>query len=114
MPGAEGLSTRGGLVDLTGSQAIHPVSLPCSHRPRPDLPSLAKTERAMLPPHPTRRRLRRKHDVEAQSHGFDTYYLRFGRRVAAEPARLASGWLLAFTGRESNPLDRTERFRTIF
>jgi len=42
-----------------------------------------------------------------------TYYLRFGRRVAAEPARLASGWLLAFTGRESNPLDRTERFRTI-
>ena len=25
-------------------------------------------------------------------------------------ARLASGWWLAFTGRESNPLDSTEKF----
>ena len=55
-----------------------------------------------------------QHDVEAQSHGFDTHYLRFGRRVATEPARLASGRSLAFTGRESNPLDRNERFRTVF
>lgn len=55
-----------------------------------------------------------QHDVGAQSHGFDTHYLRFGRRVATEPARLASGRSLAFTGRESNPLDRAERFRTVF
>ncbi len=55
-----------------------------------------------------------QHDVEAQSHGFGTGYLRFAQRVTALPARLASGRSLAFPGRESNPLDRDERFRTVF
>ena len=66
----------------------------------------------MLPPHPTQRRLWRAHDVEAQSHSFSTHCLRFTRRVAETHARLVSGRLLTFTGRESNLLDHRQGFRS--
>ncbi len=51
-----------------------------------------------------------QHDVEAQFHGFSTHCLRFTLRVATAHARLVSGWLLASTGRESNPLDHGQGF----
>jgi hypothetical protein len=44
------------------------------------------------------------------SRGFSTCCLRFKNGVATTPARLASGWPAAFTGRESNPLGRDEGF----
>ena len=46
-------------------------------------------------------------------HGFSAHCLRFKSDVAVTHARLVSGWLLAFTGREPNPLDRYERFQTV-
>ena len=49
-------------------------------------------------------------DFEAQSHGFNTRCLRFALSVTREHARLACGWGLAFTARESNPLDYDNRF----
>jgi hypothetical protein len=55
-----------------------------------------------------------QHDFEVQSHGFGTCCLRFKTHVTECPARLASGWSLAFTGRELNPRDRAERFPTFY
>ena len=49
--------------------------------------------------------------ISGLTQGFGTYYLGFTSTVAAAHTRLASGWL-AFTGRESNPLDRNERFQS--
>jgi hypothetical protein len=45
-------------------------------------------------------------DIEARSQGISTRCLRFKTYVAARHARLAPGWLLAFTVGELNPLDR--------
>src|SRR5664279_1766259 len=46
--------------------------------------------------------------------GFDICCLRFTSGVTATHARLASGWrAAAFAGRESNPLERYERFQVI-
>src|SRR4051812_46675163 len=79
--------------DLTGSQAIHPVPLPCS-----------KTPAESVVPHqsgPTDAAPRAQHDEGFSGHmisrlpqGFSTRCLRFARDVAAARARLASGWLV--------------------
>jgi hypothetical protein len=52
-----------------------------------------------------------EHDFGTQCHGFNTRCLRFTKHVTVPNARLASGWWLASTGRESNPLDFNERFQ---
>ena len=55
---------RGCRRDLSGSQVTHPVPLPCSKTPAEPV-GLTMTAVPVLPPHPTRRRLRRFHDFEA-------------------------------------------------
>jgi hypothetical protein len=49
-------------------------------------------------------------NFEAQSRGFSIRCLRFAQHVTTLCARLSSGWRLAFTGWESNPLDSIEKF----
>ncbi len=66
----------------------------------------------MLPPVPTLRRLQRHHDFGANPRLrclLPTLHERRCRRPCKARFRLAG---CAFTGRESNPLDRFERFRT--
>src|SRR3954464_15349052 len=71
-------------------------SIPClcpAPRPRPNQWSLTEAVPPMLPPHPTRRRLQRSHDLEAATglqHPLPTLRTRSCRRRA----RLASGWLV--------------------
>lgn len=79
--------------------------------PGPVLAPRVRTVRSMLSLPPTRQRPEQSYDFEAQSHGFTTRCLRFARPVARSHARLASGRSLAFSGGESNPLDRGERFQ---
>jgi hypothetical protein len=81
--------------------------------PRLSRSRLTLAASVILPPRPTERRPQQSYDVEVQSHGFGTRCLRFTHRVATLRARLASGWWLAATGRESNPLDSAEGFRSL-
>jgi hypothetical protein len=46
--------------------------------------------------------------------GFNTCCLRFTRAVASPHAKLASGWLAAFAGGESNPVRRCEGFPSVY
>ena len=102
-------------VDVNGTSQVSRRSIPClcpALRPRPNRRSLASlTVSSMLPPRFPRRRLQRLMNFGAQSRGFGTCCLRFTSDVATTHAKLASGWLAAFTGRASNPLDRYKRFQ---
>ncbi len=74
---------------------------------------LAKSSRPMLPPDPTRRRLRRLHDFEAATglqRPLSTLHERRCRRPCKTRFRLAGS---AFAGRVSNPPGRFERFQVI-
>ena len=53
-------------------------------------------------------------EISGLPRGFSTCCLRFTNGVATIHAKLASGWRLAFTGRELNPLDRYKRFLITF
>jgi hypothetical protein len=80
-------------------------------RPRPNRSRLAMSSRSMLPPDPTRRRLRRFHDFEAATglqRPLSTLHERRCRRPCKTRFRLAGS---AFAGRASNPLGRFERFQ---
>ena len=80
-------------------------------RPRPNRSRLAMSSRSMLPPDPTRRRLRRFHDFEAATglqRPLSTLHERRCRRPCKTCFRLAGS---AFAGRASNPLGRFERFQ---
>ena len=80
-------------------------------RPRPNWSRLAMSSRSMLPPDPTRRRLRRFHDFEAATglqRPLSTLHERRCRRPCKTRFRLAGS---AFAGRASNPLGRFERFQ---
>ena len=69
------------------------------------------SSRSMLPPDPTRRRLRRFHDFEAATglqRPLSTLHERRCRRPCKTCFRLAGS---AFAGRASNPLGRFERFQ---
>lgn len=82
-------------------------------RPRPNRAILALTARPMLPPDPTRRRLRRLHDFEAATglqRPLSTLHERRCRRPCKTRFRLAGS---AFAVRASNPLGRIERFQVI-
>jgi hypothetical protein len=52
--------------DLSGSQVTHPAPLPCSETPAESV-ILAMADFLILPPDPTRRRLQRLHDFEANT-----------------------------------------------
>ena len=80
-------------------------------RPRPNLSRLAISSRPMLPPDPTRRRLRRLHDFEAATglqRPLSTLQERRCRRPCKTRFRPAGS---AFAVRASNPLGRFERFQ---
>jgi Transposase IS66 family/IS66 C-terminal element len=80
-------------------------------RPRPNRSRLAMSSRSMLPPDPTRRRLRRFHDFEAATglqRPLSTLHERRCRRPCKTRFRLAGS---AFAGRASNPPGRFERFQ---
>src|SRR5262245_41991544 len=102
-------------VDVNGTSQVPRRSILClcpALRPRPNRRSLASlTVSSMLPPRFPRQELQRLMNFGALSRGFGTCCLRFKTGVATTPARLASAGWLAFTGRESNPLDRYKRFQ---
>ena len=81
-------------------------------RPRPYWSRLAMSSRSMLPPDPTRRRLRRFHDFEAAT-GLQRPLSTLQRTPLPPPgARLASGWRAPpWPGGRLNPLGRFERFQ---
>lgn len=65
----------------------------------------------MLPPHPTKRRLQRAHDIETNftASASAVYASRTASPLPMQDS-LPAGWL-AFAGREFNPLDQIERFQ---
>ena len=106
-------SARGHARDLSGFLAFPPIPLPGSQTPA-----------GPAGPRPLRpcRCCPRDHHAEGSSEhiisrltpGFGIRCLRFTSGVAVTHARLASGWrAAAFAGRESNPLERVERFQVI-
>jgi hypothetical protein len=102
--------SRGYKRDLSGSQATHPAPLPCSETPAESV-ILALPDFPMLPPVPTRRRLQRAHDFEANTrlrYPLSTLHERRCRHPCKTRFRLAGS---AFAGRASNPLGHKERFQ---
>ena len=96
--------------DLSGSQATRPVPLPCSETPAESV-ILALPDFPMLPPVPTRRRLQRAHDFEANTrlrYPLSTLHEQRCRHPCKTRFRLAGS---AFAGRASNPLGHKERFQ---
>lgn len=92
-PGS-GEPARGRVRDISGSQATHPAPLPCSKTPVE--PSRPRHYR------PCRCCPRSQHSegfddsmISGLTHGFDACCLRFTTGVAADHARLASGWRAA-------------------
>ena len=82
-------------VDVSGISQVSWQSIPClcpGLRPRPNRQPLALAVLSMLPPHPTRRRLRRLHDFEATAglrHPLPTLHERRCRRPCKARFRLA-------------------------
>jgi hypothetical protein len=109
LPRAHRLPPHGGRWDLTGFWAIHPVPLPCSTtpagRPAPHASSAGRSAPAFST-------ARAPAFMECRGSVARLQHLRPTLRDVRcrAPARLASGGSLAFTGRESNPLDRAEGF----
>ena len=108
-PGTAGLLSAGRTQDLPGSWRIHPISLPRSQIPAGSS-ALTLSDRRYCP------QTRHAEDASTTSmSGFD-YAASISAAYASSNAlphphaRLASGWWLAFTGRESNPLDSIESF----
>ena len=109
-----GLLSRGRERDLPGSQAVHPVPLPRSRTPAES--TIPRLFVGLVDAAPA-----------SQTAKASACQLFRGYRAASAPAAYASrmmlppplqsslpaGWL-AFTGRESNPLDRFERFQITF
>ena len=110
LQGGPGFSVRGD--DGTSQVPWRPLPRLCpALRPRPNPSRLAMSSRPMLPPDPTRRRLRRLHDFEAATglqRPLSTLHERRCRRPCKTRFRPAGS---AFAGRASNPLGRFERFQ---
>jgi len=100
-------------VDVSGISQVsrRPILCLCpGPRPRPDRRTLATTVSSMLPLLTGQQRLQRNVYIEATAglkHLLSTLQERCCRRHMQDS--LPAGWL-AFTGWESNPLDRDERF----
>ena len=97
----------------SGISQVPRRSIPClcpGPRPRPDRRTLATTVSSMLPLLTGQQRLQRNVYIEATAglkHLLSTLQERCCHRHMQDS--LPAGWL-AFTGWESNPLDRDERF----
>src|SRR3954452_5612033 len=104
-------SARGHARDLSGFLTFHPIPLPGSQTPAgPAGPRPWRSCRCC--PRAQHAEGSRELGSRGSTPGFGIHCLRFTSGVTATPARLASGWrAAAFAGRESNPLERDERFQ---
>src|SRR6516162_10160855 len=109
-----GLPSRGRERDLPGSQAIHPVPLPRSGTPaEPPIPRLFD---GLGDAAPTPSTARASAYPEFRGYRAASAPAAYASRMVLPPpmqSSLPAGWL-AFTGRESNPLDRYKRFQITF
>jgi hypothetical protein len=101
--------SAGRTQDLPGSWRIHPISLPRSQIPAGSS-ALTLSDRRCCP------QARHPEDASTTSMSGFNYAASISAAYASSDAlphphaRLASGWWLAFTGWESNPLDSIESF----
>ena len=111
-PNPSGSSLRGREWDLSGLQAIHPVLLLRSRTPVEPTCPRHLTVTSMLPPLSGRRRLRRWliSGLTRELRHLLSYASRY--RCRHVQSSLPADWLV-FAGRESNPLDRCERFQLV-
>ena len=103
-------------VDARGISQVFRRSIPCLCSvpgPRSSRRALAITVTSVLPPLSGRRRPRTLADFGANPRASAPAAIRFTLRVAARMQGLLPAGRLAFAGRESNPLDRCERFQFV-
>ena len=109
-----GLLSRGRERDLPGFQAVHPVPLPRSRTPAEStIPHLFV---GLVDAAPASRTAKASACQLFRGYRAASAPAAYASRMVLPPplqSLLPAGWL-AFTGRESNPLDRFERFQITF
>src|SRR6516165_4508226 len=106
-----GALARGRERDLPGSQTIHPVPLPRSATPAG--PTILRLFDGLVDAAPALPTARASALNEFQLYHAASAPAAYASRLVSPPplqGSLPAGWL-AFTGRESNPLDRYKRFQ---
>ena len=109
-----GLLSRGRERDLPGSQAIHPVPLPRSRTPAES--TIPRLFVGLVDAAPASRTAKASACQLFRGYRAASAPAAYASRMVLPPpmqSSLPAGWL-AFTGRESNPLDRFERFQITF
>ena len=109
-----GLLSRGRERDLPGSQAVHPVPLPRSRTPAES--TIPRLFVGLIDATPASRTAKASACQLFRGYRAASAPAAYASRMVLPPplqSSLPAGWL-AFTGRESNPLDRFERFQIIF
>ena len=106
-----GLLSRGRERDLPGSQAVHPVPLPRSRTPAES--TIPRLFVGLIDAAPASRTAKASACQLFRGYRAASAPAAYASRMVLPPpmqSSLPAGWL-AFTGRESNPLDRFERFQ---
>ena len=109
-----GLLSRGRERDLPGFQAVHPVPLPRSRTPAES--TIPRLFVGLVDAAPASRTAKASACQLFRGYRAASAPAAYASRMVLPPpmqSSLPAGWL-AFTGRESNPLDRFERFQIIF
>src|SRR5580658_2940939 len=106
-----GLLSRGRERDLPGFQAVHPVPLPRSRTPAES--TIPRLFVGLVDAAPASRTAKASACQLFRGYRAASAPAAYASRMVLPPpmqGSLPAGWL-AFTGRESNPLDRVERFQ---
>ena len=109
-----GLLSRGRERDLPGSQAVHPVPLPRSRTPAES--TIPRLTVGFVDAAPASRTAKASACQLFRGYLAASAPAAYASRMVLPPplqSSLPAGWL-ASTGRESNPLDRFERFQITF
>ena len=109
-----GVLSRGRERDLPGSQAVHPVPLPRSRTPAES--TIPRLFVGLIDAAPASRTAKASACQLFRGYRAASAPAAYASRMVLPPpmqSSLPAGWL-AFTGRESNPLDRFERFQITF
>jgi len=109
-----GLLSRGRERDLPGFQAVHPVPLPRSRTPAES--TIPRLFVGLVDAAPASRTAKASACQLFRGYHAASAPAAYASRMVLPPpmqSSLPAGWL-AFTGRESNPLDRFERFQITF
>ena len=109
-----GLLARGRERDLPGSQVIHPAPLPRSRTPAES--TIPRLFVGLVDAAPASRTAKASACQLFRGYRAASAPASYASRMMLPPplqSSLPAGWL-AFTGRESNPLDRFERFQITF